>query len=162
MRSTLASCVLLTAAATPPLSSAEPVSEFRDADWTLVTTLAEVPKPVREALAARFRSHEPIADRGEDFEATDQVSGAPSKRFVLAGRDDARWFVALEQGGYVHQLVLVLVRVDADAAYVTLVARGRAGRHDDSSAGWRVTLEELRAALADGTLRVESEDATRD
>lgn len=155
MRLTHAGLAFTMTALATSLTAASPVSEFSTADWSLVTTLVDVPRVVRQALAARFGGDGRIADRGDEFEATDMVSGAPSKRFVLGGRDDTLWFVAFEQGGVAHHLVLALVRVDAGAAHVTLVARGTAGQHDDSAGGWSVTLDELRAGLADGKLKVE-------
>ena len=142
--------------------SEDPVSAFRAASWTPVATFAEFPEHITEALAARFGPDDPIAERGGEFEPTDVVSGAPSKRFVIGGQEDELWFVALEQGGYVHQLVLVVVRDGPDGASVTLVARGTAGHHGRASDGWSVTVDELRTALADGTLRVEDVSEERD
>ena len=155
MRLRHAGLAFTTTALATSLSAGSALSEFQAADWTLVTTLVDVPATVREALAARFGGDGRIAEHGGEFEATDVVSGVPSKRFVLGGQDDTLWFIAFEQGGYAHHLVLAVVRVDADAALVTLVARGTAGQHEDSPGGWSVTLNELRDALADGSLRLE-------
>ena len=134
-------------------SGSDAIDRFVKAEWVLVAELADVSPVVLAALQSRLGSDQPMAARGEPFEATDVVSGEmPSRRFVLAGRNGTDWFVAYEQGGYSHHLVLATFTVGETDAEVTLLARDQVGTHDDSALGWRVTLDELRDALSEGSL----------
>ena len=59
-------------------------------------TLASLPKEVKDAAS----SGGSIADRGENFNATDVVDGkSPMRRFIVAGIDESSVLVALEHGG---------------------------------------------------------------
>jgi len=73
-----------------------------------IRSLAGLPEPVQHMLGhgrAPFRS---IADRTEEFNATDVVvNELPMRRFALAGRTANCLLVAVEQGGYAYWIELL-------------------------------------------------------
>jgi len=145
-------CILLLASA---VSGGDRAARFLETEWVPVPVLADVSPMVIAALRSQWGSDVRLAARGEAFDATDVVSGAPSRRFVLAGREGSQWFLVYEQGGRGHHLVLAMFEVDESDVHRTMLARGEAGIHDDSPGGWLVTVDDLRSALSDGRLLVE-------
>ena len=150
----IACCAFLAVA---PISSGADNSRlerFRRLEWIPVRALSAVPANIRQEVESSLGSDGGIAERGGAFNATDVVDSRPSKRFVIAGRAGADWFVCYEQGGRGHHLVLAAYDSSSSTPRLTLLARGSAGTHDDT-AGWKVGIHELKSALARGQLTLE-------
>ena len=143
-------CALL--AATSGRTVPDRTAAFLSPAWELVTDSAKVDAPVTQALLEFIPTDKPLAARDEPFEATDIVSDRPTRRFLLAGKAVSRWFVAYEHGGRGHHIHLVVFDTAAAKPAVQFAATGTAGKHDDI-AGWRVSLQELRAAVTSRELR---------
>ena len=74
-----------------------------------VQSLAELPPVIQSALGAGRSGLDGIADRGQPYNATDDVVDAwPMRRFLVAGRDRATWLVAVEHGGRGHSVEVFL------------------------------------------------------
>src|SRR4030095_3386022 len=114
-------------------------------------TTSEIQPAVLSALQSRFGEDSRLANPGEPFDATCLVSGKPSRRLVLAGHYEARWFVAYEVGGFLHYLVLAVFDAEPQPPQPVLLAQASAGKHDDRH-GWRASLEDLRKALKKGRM----------
>jgi hypothetical protein len=100
--------------------------EWRDHGFHEVTSLTDLPPAIRSQLE-REPGSEGIADRGGCFNPTDVVSETeahttcPTRRFVVAGRGEGRWLVALEKGGrgyHVEVLLFSSPRAAADEKWV--------------------------------------------
>ena len=168
-RARLIFSILAVVAVTIPVGSGEvsrkpsastPAESFLASRWTQVTAPANVDPAVLRALTGRFGKDKRLAGPGEPFEATDVESGRPSRRFLLAGCDKGKWFVAYERGGRGHHVVLAIFDSRATPPTPSLLARGSAGSHDDV-VGWRVTIDELKAAVKTGRLTlIDTHDAS--
>ena len=87
--------------------------EWRDHAFHEVASLTGLPPAIRSQLGAGSG----IADRDECFNATDVVSSpCPTTRFLVAGRDQDVWLVALEQGGRGHHVEVLLFSSPSAAA----------------------------------------------
>ena len=127
---------------------------FEQTDWRVVDTLAAVNPDVVDALTRRFGGDTRLAERGEPFESTDcGIRRANNSCFVLGGHDGRLWFIVCEVGGRAHGLLLAVFELRDEDARPTLLARGNAGDHDDPD-GWRVSVEDLVAALRDGRMSI--------
>ena len=79
-----------------------------------VNSLSELPIPVLLAIGSGSAAHDPIADRGQPFQATDVIIGdAPRRRFFAAGHDGNYWLVAVENGGIAYNVQVYLFKGDA-------------------------------------------------
>jgi hypothetical protein len=64
-------------------------------------SLSDLPAPIRDELGASVPGLRGIADKGQPFNATDDiVEIAPMRRFITAGQSGDRWLVAEEVGGF--------------------------------------------------------------
>lgn len=131
---------------------------FQHAEWSTVRSLAQVPSEVMAGLRSRLGDDPRIADTGEPFDATDTITGLPTRRLVLAGHAASDWFIVYEQGGRGHHLVFVDFET-APRVRPVLLARGSAGVHDDVT-GWQLDLPALRRGLEAGGLQWGDPDAT--
>jgi hypothetical protein len=131
-----------------------------DANWVTVQALEQIPAPVLKALQARFKDNRRLADRGQPFDATDVVSGLPTRRLVLAGYTSTEWFVTYEHGGRGHHLDVIVLDVRQAAPHpVSVTPLLNVGGHNDRD-GWRVTLEDLLPTLTSArTKMVDDETA---
>ena len=127
-------------------------AEFLLPAWQPILDPAVVDRSVMKALLDFIPTGKRLASPGESFEATDLVSGLPSRRFLLAGTAQSRWFVAYEHGGRGHHIHLVVFDTVSSTPAVRFAASGRAGVHDDL-VGWHVSLSELKAAVSSRELR---------
>ncbi len=135
------------------IDNAREAKRFQETKWTLLRTLKDVDPEVVRSLKARFGRDDRLADRGEPFEPSEELTRRPGRRFLLGGRAGKRWFVAYEKGGRTPQVVLTVVEAEP-IPRVLLLARGRAGSQQDG-ADWEVELEDLRAALRERRLFLE-------
>ena len=126
---------------------------FQDTKWTILPALKDVDPEIVRSLKARFGRDDRLADRGEPFEPSEELTRRPGRRFLLGGRAGKRWFVAYEKGGRTRQVVLAVVEGEP-VPRVVLLARGRAGSQPDD-ADWEIELEDLRAALRERRLFLE-------
>lgn len=125
--------ILAVVTATMPVASGEVSGDdpaatgallFLSSPWVQVRAPADVDPAVLQAFTGRFGGDKRLAGPGEPFEATDVVSGRPSRRFLLAGHAEARWFVAYERGGRGHHIVLAVFDSRTAPPTPALVARG--------------------------------------
>jgi hypothetical protein len=145
-------------AAAQSVASNDAWGRFKVATWSTSQSLGNVAPAVVEALQARFPDDRRLADRGQPFQATDIVTGEPTRRLVLAGRSDADAFVVYEQGGRGHHLVFVMFDTRGQVPRPVLRASGTAGTHDDAK-GWQLNLTELKNALERGVMAWGDPDA---
>jgi hypothetical protein len=76
-----------------------------------------LPPDVRKFVRDNFGA---MADRGEDFNATDVImKPAPSRRFIRAGKSRGHWFLWYEQGGIAYWKGIVLF----DGARIAMQSR---------------------------------------
>jgi len=154
----LASMLLLPAAADGTTSTSREVNRFLATRWIVVHSLARVDPTVVAELKSRLGQDDRLADTGEPFESTDIVSGRPSRRFLMGGHADTRWFVLYERGGLGHHLVLVVFDTAVKPPTCVLLARGAAGVHDDIR-GWAVDLPTLQTALQKARMKPDEQNA---
>ena len=75
-----------------------------------VDSLKQLPTAIQIALK---KTAGPMADRGEDFNATDVVTKpAPFNRFIRGGQSGGRWFVWYEHGGIAYWRQIVIFALD--------------------------------------------------
>ena len=100
--------------AEPNMSSAERQT-FLTADYKISRTVAELPAGIRELYTVKGGSHIAIADPGERFEATDEISDPklPRRRLIFAGVAQDRAFVHYEEGGIAHSYIVELFRLES-------------------------------------------------
>jgi len=132
-------------------SAPTPTQLFLSSKWVEVPALHQVKPAIIRALTGQFGEDRRLAGSGEPFDASDLVSGLPTRRFILAGHAQTLWFVAYEHGGRGHHLVLAVFDDQSTPPKPLLVATGTAGVHNDI-VGWKVSLEQLRASLRSGAL----------
>jgi hypothetical protein len=142
----------------PSAGSSQAWGRFKVATWSTSRSIGGVAPAVVEALQARFPGDRRLADRGQAFQATDIVTGEPTRRLVLAGRSGSDAFVVYEQGGRGHHLVFVMFDARGQAPRPVLRASGTAGTHDDAK-GWQLNLSELKNALERGVMAWGDPDA---
>lgn len=136
------------------IDNAREAKRFQEAKWTLLRTLKDVDPEVVRSLKARFGRDDRLADRGEPFEPSEELTRRPGRRFLLGGRAGKRWFVAYEKGGRTPSVVLTVVEADP-LPRVVLLARGRASAQPDGGADWEIELLDLRDALRERRLFLE-------
>ena len=74
--------------------------EWRGHAFHEVRALADLPAVIQSGLGVGRPGLDGVADRGRPFNVIDVVDDAlPMRRFLVAGRDDGTWLVALERGG---------------------------------------------------------------
>ena len=132
-------------------AGSDPTAAFQSATWKVISDPSMVDGLVMEALRSEFGEDKRLAAPKEPFEATDIVSGRPSRRFLLAGQAQASWFIAYEHGGFGHHIHLVVFDASGTSPTIQLSLSGSAGKHNDI-VGWRVSLKDLNAAVTDGRL----------
>ena len=88
--------------------------EWRGHAFHEVTTLTDLPPAIRSQLGEGSGFAE-IADRDECFNPTDVGNGCPTRRFLVAGRAQDTWLVALERGGRGHHVEVLLFSLGAVA-----------------------------------------------
>jgi hypothetical protein len=77
---------------------------------TSVASLAKMPAPIRKFIAEHIG---PMADRGEFFNATDDIiKPGPANRFIRGGEIGERWFLWYEHGGIAYYRNVVLFGSD--------------------------------------------------
>ena len=86
------------------------VQQFLDGDFSLITDVKSLPRPVLQVFTEVGGSRLLMANPGKRFEATDVIRDAtvPRKRLIFAGVLDDRCFVHYEQGGIAHMYILAL------------------------------------------------------
>ncbi len=90
------------------LDSAQALTRFRDAHFTEVTSVDELPGVVRAQLLEGEQMQ--LADPGARWQATDVIPRGrrlPNRRLKLAGHADELWFVWYEAGGFSHSEILL-------------------------------------------------------
>jgi hypothetical protein len=127
------------------------IQAFLSTAWTVVQDPADVLPRVMRALTAKFGDDQRLAGPGAPFEGSDLVSGKPTRRFLLAGKAEALWFIAYEHGGIAHHIVVAVFDASHDPPTPGMLAVGTAGVHNDIR-GWRVSLDDLKKGLTKGTL----------
>ncbi len=132
----------------PARSVPDRTATFLSRAWAVTSDPAKVDRSVMQALLDFFPSDKRLASPKDPFDATDVVSGRPTRRFLLAGEAQSCWFVAYEHGGRGHHIHLVVFDTSPSKPSVQFAATGSAGVHDDI-AGWQV----LRAAVTGRQLR---------
>lgn len=82
---------------------------------TEVRSLGELPSPIRRLLPVATRGLHGIADRGEDFNATDAVfdDTLPMRRFTLAAVGSTCALIGVEYGGIAHGFEVTEYRLTA-------------------------------------------------
>ena len=143
--------VSVSAGPAPSVGSSEAWERFRRVNWVTTQSLGSIAPPVLEVLRGRFAGDTRLADRGQPFQATDSVSGHPTRRLVLAGHAGSDSFVVYEQGGRGHHLVFVMFDSREQSPRPVLRATGSAGMHDDVK-NWQLKLSELKSALEQGRM----------
>lgn len=134
-----------------PSGDAGVLDQLDGSDVRVATHLREIDSGALAALKRSFNSEHRLADRGEQFGATDVMErgNQPSRRLVLAARAGDTWFIHYEHGGRgLHTHLVALVR------------SGRSWRvvHAASTSRAYETLPKLRAAVRAGTFRDASEE----
>jgi hypothetical protein len=127
------------------------IQVFLSTPWAVVQNPVDVSPGVMRALAAKLGDDQRLAGPGAPFEGSDLVSGKPARRFLLAGKADASWFIASEHGGIAHHIVVAVFDASHDPPTPGMLAVGTAGIHNDIR-GWRVSLDDIKKGLTKGTL----------
>lgn len=91
-------------AATPGRVIPDRTATFLSPAWEVVADPARVDASVMKALLEFIPTDQQLALPNEPFDATDIVSGRPTRRFLLAGKTQSGWFVAYEHGGRGHHM----------------------------------------------------------
>jgi hypothetical protein len=86
---------------------------FLEGDFRLISDVKALPTPVLEAFTGKSGTRLLMANPGEQFEATDVVSGpnVPRMRLIFAGVFGDKSFVHYEQGGRGHTYILAFFTV---------------------------------------------------
>jgi len=98
------------------------VGRLLSGSCTIVRSPEEFPDPIKNAFAFLTVDEQfDLAAPGARFNATDVIEpGFPSRRLVLGGRCEDRWFVEYEHGGIGMTLPLLVLRENSDQS-VTFV-----------------------------------------
>jgi hypothetical protein len=90
--------------------SASDLRSFLADDFTIVTDVRDLPRPVLAAYTEIGGTRPLMANPGQNFNATDFIDDAsvPRKRLIFAGISRNKYFVHYEQGGFAHSYVLAL------------------------------------------------------
>jgi hypothetical protein len=107
--------------AAPNMSSAERQT-LLTADYRILRTVAELPAGIRELYTVKGGSGMAMADPGERFEATDEITdpNLPRRRLIFAGVAADRAFVHYEEGGIAHSYIVELFRLEPSGTAVGL------------------------------------------
>ncbi len=84
---------------------------FLDGDFTIITTVDALPRPVLQALTEDGIVRLLMANPGEKFDATDAISDSevrPRMRLIFGGAGNGKFLIHYEQGGRSHMFVLAL------------------------------------------------------
>lgn len=118
------------------------VQRLLSGNCTTIDTAEQLPDAIKNAFATITRTKPfSLADPGARFNATDVIEDRlPTRRLIISGRCEDRWFIEYEHGGIGKSTALMVLRMTPDQS-VALVW-GRALKTNADS------IEELRAALA--------------
>ena len=107
--------------------SASELRSFLSDDFTIVTDVRALPRPVLAAYTEIGGRRPLMANPGDKFNATDVIYDAsvPRMRLVFAGISGDKCFVHYEQGGISHNYLLALFKFGPDR--VTPMWRGYCG-----------------------------------
>jgi hypothetical protein len=97
----------------PNMSSHERQT-FLAADYEILQTVSDLPAGIRNLYIVKGGSHIAMANPGERFEATDNITDPtlPRRRLIFAGVFQDRAFVHYEEGGIAHSYVVELFRLE--------------------------------------------------
>jgi hypothetical protein len=135
-----------------PTPQADVSCRFRHA-VTDIASFDELPEPIVKLTLRRMRgtgnsttSAEEIAPRGGLFDPDDVVDfnhPLPMRRFIRAGHDGDRWFLAYEHGGISYEKIVVVYAFNGHAT-------PRVVAHYDYDGRWDPDLCQLTDRLLDG------------
>jgi hypothetical protein len=76
-----------------------------------INSLSALPGPLRDYVRNQIG---PMADRGEFFNATDEILDAktPGRRFIRAAYSGDTWFLGLELGGIAYSKAIFVLQAD--------------------------------------------------
>jgi hypothetical protein len=84
-----------------------------DHEFSEIKTVEALPISVKAALAFAFKQeHLLIANPGERFNPSDVMNSYPSRRLIFAGCTKERCLVHYEKGGFGHQYLAILFKLD--------------------------------------------------
>jgi len=111
----------------PNMSSHERQT-FLAADYEILQRVSDLPSGIRSLYTVKGGSHIAMANPGERFEATDNITDPtlPRRRLIFAGVSQDRAFVHYEEGGIAHSYVIELFRLEPSQTAVG-VWRGYCG-----------------------------------
>ena len=99
--------------------------QFLEGDFAIVKDVKALPRKVAEAFTEQGGSRSLMANPGQTFEVTDEISDSsmPSERLIFAGVLNDKGFVHYEQGGRAHMYILAFFNV-ASPSGVKMLWRG--------------------------------------
>jgi hypothetical protein len=99
---------------TAPNMSASERQSFLGAEYKISRTVAELPGGIRKLYTVKGESRVAMADPGERFEATDNITDPNllRRRLIFAGVSQDRAFVHYEEGGIAHSFIVELFRLE--------------------------------------------------
>jgi len=107
--------------AAPNMSSVERYA-FLSADYRIVRKVADLPAGIRKLYTVKGGVRAAIADPGENFQATDNITDPdlPTRRLIFAGVAQDRAFIHYEEGGIAHSYLVELFRLESPVVAVGL------------------------------------------
>ena len=97
-----------------PNMSSQERQTFLAADYEILQTVSDLPAGIRRLYTVKGGSHIAMANPGERFEATDNITDPtlPRRRLIFAGVSQDRAFVHYEEGGIAHSYLVELFRLE--------------------------------------------------
>ncbi len=113
-------------------------------DYATIRASRELPDQIKNAFATiTHESPFALADPGARFNASDLIQhGLPTRRLLLAGHCEDRWFIEYEHGGIGKTIALMVFRENSDRSVSFVWGRQLKDVAND--------IAQLRAALANG------------
>ena len=95
----------------------------KNPEWTIYNSKDSIPKQFYYVLKA-LNGNEKIADKNEEYEATDNISDAnlPTRQLKLLAKKKENWRLVYEQGGIGTYYVLIQCKIKKDSLYELKIA----------------------------------------